>query len=251
MKSKLLFLVLVFIFPSCGLIILKVADNKNRNACPMDTEGMDNIESPYNLDNTVYRTNRRFLYEVYQQEKGRSLKFKLELVVMPGVFNLAETKIKYNYYYSPEDLSSQELIDFGYTEPHCYQSEYTSLSEEQNNVQLHPPRTKTLMCLERAPFPELPYPICKGSKRKGLLYIPKGNWGELAGSRIKWKYVIDSVSYKNDTLPYYCHVQSSAESKKGGYNTLEMDFTADSGFTRLSYRFQDLTCIDFILKEIK
>ncbi len=217
----------------------------------MDTEGMTNVESPYNADNEIYITNRTFIYEVRQKEKNRNLKFQLELVVIPGAFNLQETKIKYKYHYDPNDLTEQELKDFGFTTQYNYLFEYSSLREIKSNVQLHPPRTKTLMCLEKAPFPELPYQLFKGSKKKGLLYIPRGNWGELAGSKIKWTYEVDSVLYKNDTIPYYCRVQGAANSKKGGYNTLEMQFKADSGFTKLSYRFQDLTTVDFVLKEIK
>lgn len=250
MKNSIWITGVMFLFSSCGFIILKVAENKELKG-PMDTEGMNNIASPYNEDNEIYKTNRVFVYEVRQKQKDRYLKFQLELLVIPGAFNLQETKIKYKYHYDPRDLTVQELSDFGFKDPNTYLFEYSSVREEKNNVQLHPPRTKTLACLERAPFPELPYKLYKGSKKKGLLYIPRGNWGELGGSRITWKYEVDSVMFKNDTVPYYCRIQSTASSKKGGNNSLEMQFKADSGFTHLSYRFQDLTTIDFVLKEIR
>jgi hypothetical protein len=250
MKNIVLITGLIVLLSSCGFIILKVAENKEMKG-PMDTEGMSNIESPYNSDNEIYKTNRTFVYEVDQKEKQRGLKFRLELVVIPGAFNLQETKIKYKYYYDPHELTTQELADFGFKEPDQYTAEYSSVREEKGIVQLHPPRTKTLICLERAPFPELPYQLYKGATKKSLLFIPRGNWGELGGSKIKWNYEVDSVTFKNDTVPYYCRIQGRANSKKGGYNTLEMQFKADSGFTKLSYRFQDLTAIDFILKEIK
>jgi hypothetical protein len=250
MKNSLWMTVLACLLSSCGFIILKVAENKEMKG-PMDTEGMQDIASPYNSDNEIYTTNRVFIYEVNQKEKNRDLKFKLELLVIPGAFNLQETKIKYKYHYDPHDLTAEELADFGFKSPDNYLFEYSSVREEKHNVQLHPPRTKTLMCLERAPFPELPYKLYKGAKKKGLLYIPRGNWGDLGGSKITWNYEVDSVAFKNDTIPYYCSVRGIANSKKGGYNTLEMQFKADSGFTKLSYRFQDLTAIDFVLKEIK
>jgi hypothetical protein len=240
----------VFLFSSCGFILLKVAENKEMKG-PLDTEGMSNVESPYNSDNEIYKTNRTFVYEVNQHEKNRDLKFRLELVVIPGAFNLQESKIKYKYHYDPKELTAKELTDFGFKSPDDYLFEYSSVREEKKVVQLHPPRTKTLMCLERAPFPELPSELYKGSKKKSWLFIPRGNWGELGGSKITWNYEVDSVTFKNDTLPSYCRIQGIADSKKGGHNALEMEFKADSGFTKLSYRFQDLTTIDFVLKEIK
>jgi hypothetical protein len=251
MKSKLLGIISMSLFSSCGLILHMVVVNSKASKGPLDTEGRTDIESPYNSDNEIYQTNRTFVYQVNQKDKNRNLKFQLELVVIPGAFNLKETKIKYKYHYNAADLTEQEQKDFGLTEQNNYLYEYTSLIEEKNTVQLHPPRSKTLTCLEKAPFPELPHKLYKGAKKEVMLYIPHGNWGELGGSKIKWRYEVDSVTFKNDTVPYYCRVQGTANSKKGGYNTLEMQFKADSGFTKLSYRFQDLTEIDFVLKEIK
>jgi hypothetical protein len=136
----------VFLFSSCGFILLKVAENKEMKG-PLDTEGMSNVESPYNSDNEIYKTNRTFVYEVNQHEKNRDLKFRLELVVIPGAFNLQESKIKYKYHYDPKELTAKELTDFGFKSPDDYLFEYSSVREEKKVVQLHPPRTKTLMLI--------------------------------------------------------------------------------------------------------
>lgn len=229
---------------------MQVTSKKNAAAGPMDSEGMIEIVSPYNEDNVVYQTNRTFIYEVDQHQKNRHICFQLELLVIPGAFNWEESKIKYKYHYNPSDLTQQELKDWGF-ENGCFRPEFTSLTEKKNDLRLHPPRTKTLACLQKAPFPEIPRRLAVGATREAVLFIPRGNWAELGGSKIKWKFRIDSVAYKNDTLPYFCRVQAEANSKKGGHNTLEIHFQVDSGFTKLAYRFQDLSTVDFILKEIK
>ncbi len=217
----------------------------------IDTEGKTGIASPYNDNNIIYKTNKSFMYEVDQVQTDRRLKFNIEMVVIPGAFNMHESRIKYKFYYDPKDLDSAELKAFGYQEQNGFAPEFSSLKEEKNDITFHPPRSKTLACLEAAPFPALRSKIEKGMQTKEFLFIPKGSWGKLGGSTITWRYRIDSVAYVNDTIPYYCHATGTADSKKGGHNILKMHFNTDSGFTKLSYRFQDLTTVDFILKEIK
>jgi hypothetical protein len=243
--------VLSILLTSCGFAVHLIGTQTAQNSGPIDTEGMTEIASPSNNDNKIYKTNRSFIYEVHQWQNKKHIKFDIELLVIPGSFNLSESKIKYKYHYNPNDLTAEQLLDFGYDSTKNFRPEFTSFTESQGAMDFHPPRSKTLECLEAAPFPSVPYPIKKGRQTKSILYIPKGNWGKLGGSKINWKYKIDSVTYMNDTIPYSCHVNAVADSKKGGHNTLEIFFTIDSGFTKWSYRFQDSTAIDFTLKEIK
>lgn len=217
----------------------------------IDTEGRTDVASPYNDNNLIYKTNRTFVFEVEQRQGNRHIRFLLDMVVIPGAFNRNETKIKYKYHYQPSDLDSIELKEFGFDRFGNFTPEFTSLLEEKNDIRFHPPRSKTLVCLEAAPFPGLPYKIKKGIRVKEFLFIPRGSWGKLGGSKITWKYEVDSVSYVQDTVPYFCEVSATADSKKGGHNTLKLHFNTDSGFTKLSYRFQDSTAIEFNLKEIK
>lgn len=249
-KNKLFFVALTILLSSCGLAIHLVSSGDTSEE-ELDTEGKTNIHSPYNENNLIYKTNRVFVYEVNQTFRNRHLRFLLDLVVIPGSFNRNETRIKYKYHYNPEDLNAMELKEFGFDGYGNYANEFTSLMEEKNDIRFHPPRSKTLVCLEAAPFPGLPYKLKKGMRVKEFLYIPKGSWGKLGGSKITWRYEVDSVQYNQDSTSYFCRVNATADSKKGGHNTLLLDFKSDSGFTRLSYRFQDSTTIEFLLKEIK
>lgn len=244
------FVVLLSLCSSCGFVIHMVS-SRSAGSEEMDTEGKPGVASPYNDNNEIYKTNRKFIYEVEQWQHNRHLKFMLDMVVIPGAFNINETKIKYKYHYNPLDLNAAELIEFGFDKEGNYTPEFTSLKEEKNDIRFHPPRSKTLVCLEAAPFPGLPYKMKKGVRVKEFLFIPRGSWGKLGGSKITWRYEVDSVTYVQDSVPYSCSVTAVADSKKGGHNTLRMYFNTDSGFTKLSYRFQDSTAIEFNLKEIK
>ena len=245
-----LFLV-VFSFSSCGFAIHLIGKQTAQNNGPVDTEGMVNIASPSNEDNLIYKTNRTFVFEVDQCVKKKHLKFELEMLIIPGSFNLDESKLKYKYHFDPQNLTDEQLKEFGYDGIGNFSPEITSFTESARGIDFHPPRSKSLECLEAAPFPYVPGIIRKGRKSKQYLYIPRGNWGKLGGSKIVWNYEIDSVRYINDTVPYFCRVSATADSKKGGHNTLQTYFNIDSGFTKWSYRFEDSTTVDFILKEIK
>src|SRR3569832_2881526 len=94
---------------SCGLFIRAVSVASTSKITDVDTEGRTDVPSPYNEDNVIFKTNRAFVYAVDQLQKGRYLRFKIEMLVIPGSFNSKETRIKYNYYYNPADLDPLEL----------------------------------------------------------------------------------------------------------------------------------------------
>ncbi|HET6228323.1 MAG TPA: hypothetical protein VFF27_18730 [Bacteroidia bacterium] len=245
------FFIIITSLCSCGLAIHFIGTQTKHDSSPIDTEGITNIASPSNDDNKIYTTNRSFIFEVNQWQNKKHIQFDLEMIVIPGSFNTNESKIKYKYHYNPKDLTTEQLTDFGYDSIGNFRPEFTSFTESGHYFEFHPPRSKSLECLEAAPFPFIPMQVVKGRKSKQYLYIPRGNWGKLEGSKITWRYEIDSVNYIHDTIPYFCRVSATADSKKGGHNTLQTYFNIDSGFTKWSYRFQDSTTIDFILKKIK
>ena len=251
MKNGLKIVLIICLLSSCKLAVHIINKKVDQNVGPIDTEGRTDIASPANADNKIYLTNRSFIYAVDQWQNKKHLKFELEVMVIPGSFNLSESKLKYKYHYDPIDLSAEQLVDFGYDSIGNFRPEFTSFTEEGNCFSFHPPRSKTLECLEAAPFPYIPSCIKKGIQEKQFLFIPKGNWGKLEGSKITWRYEVDSVRYIHDTIPYFCHVNATADSKKGGHNTLQTWFNIDSGFTKWSYRFEDSTAIDFVLKKIR
>lgn len=247
LKMATVFLVL----SSCKLAVDVMSSKASQNVGPIDTEGRSDIASPSNSDNKIYTTNRSFIYEVDQRQDKKHIKFELEMMVIPGSFNLNESKLKYKYYYDPKNLKPEELTDFGFDSTGKFRPEFSSFTESGNYFLFHPPRSKTLVCLEAAPFPYVPSIIKKGRKSKQYLFIPRGNWGKLGGSKITWTYEVDSVRYIHDTIPYSCRINAAADSRKGGHNTLQTWFNLDSGFTKWSYRFEDSTAIDFVLKKIR
>ena len=164
---------------------------------------------------------------------------------------LAYTIVKYKYTYNATDLTQQELLDWR-LENGSFLPEYTSVTKKANHIYLlQPPRTKTLECLKEAPFPEVLSGFTLGATGRSVRYIPRKNGGEMGGSKIKWKYSTDAVDYKQDTIPYFCGVPAEARLKNDEFNTLEMHFNVDSGFTKLTYNFEDLTSVKFVLKEIR
>ena len=66
---------------SCISFPKNIASEKNQ---VIDSEGIDTIPSPFNEDNKIYKTNKTFVYHVYQNDINREYHFNIELKVIPG-----------------------------------------------------------------------------------------------------------------------------------------------------------------------
>ncbi len=239
----------LLLLTSCIHISLPQKNNSPESRI-IDTEGLDTLYNFPPNNNKIFSLNKVFVYDVSQVEISRNFNFKLEMKAIPGEYIIGETKIKYKYYYSIDELLPSEKIKFGYDSlSNQCQWKITSLEETNSGISIHPPRSHSLRKLEKAPFPEVRF---SSKNWESKLLIPPFNYRDIkmGNSIIKWNYSVDSITLK-DTIPYKYYIHSIAESKKGGRNTLDAVFQVDSGFVKLNYFFEDSTSIDFVLKEIK
>jgi hypothetical protein len=200
----------------------------------------------YSDDYHIYKTKQKFTYEVHQRMDSTSLKFNLDLIVLPMI-KMEAALVKYLYHYDSKDLISMELQE------ECPDSlngaclkELTTIREGKNSIWMHPPRSKTLKILELAPFPEIKF---NAKEWDSWLYIPKGNWGEWEKTKFDHFYFVDSIKYQHDTIPEYYYVSSFSESRFGK-NSNNYVFHVDSGFTEMHYKIVNEGEVDFKLIDI-
>ena len=186
----------------------------------------------YSDDYHIYKTHRKFTYEVHQRMDSTSINFELDLIVVPMI-KMEAALVKYLYHYDPKDIIALGLKE------ECPDSlngacrrELTTIDEGKNSIWMHPPRSKTLKILQLAPFPQVNF---NSAQWNGLFYIPKGNWGEWEKTKFKKAYFVDSIKYQQDTIPEYYYVSSFSESRFGK-NENNYVFHVDSGFTEMHYK---------------
>ena len=197
----------------------------------------------YSDDYHVYKTRRKFTYEVHQRMDSTSVDFKLDLIVLPMI-KMEAALVKYLYRYDPKDIIALGLQE------ECPDSlngacrrEITTIDEGKSYVWTHPPRSKTLKILELATFPQMKF---NTTEWDSWLYIPKGNWGEWEKTKFDHFYFVDSIMYQQDTIPEYYYVSSFSESRFGK-NSNNYVFHVDSGFTEMHYKIENEGTVDFKL----
>ena len=194
--------------------------------------------SHYNADNKIYTDSSRFLYQVMQIDSAKRKSFYLLLTVLPGDYNNS-TQIEYKYYY---DFSFSNIDTLNYIQEIIkkgkYRWEITSVIDDSNIMQLHPPRSYTLGdIMETAPFPTIKFPVFKNMQWTSGLWVGPG-WGKLSFSTIKWKYVVDSILMQsNDTL--YSIKSKSFGKKEHLLCDFDMVFSKKRGFINMDYSFSD------------
>lgn len=215
---------------SCISLISNYTGNRF-NKRMLEAEQNPNVQS-YSDDYHIYKTHRKFTYEVHQRMDSTSINFELDLIVIPMI-KMEAALVNYLYHYDAKDIIALGLKE------ECPDSlngachrELTTIGEGKNSIWTHPPRSKTLKILELAPFPEVNF---NSAQWNSWLYIPKGNWGEWEKTKFKKSYFVDSIKYQQDTIPEYYYVSSFSESRFGK-NSNNYVFHVDSGFTEMHYK---------------
>ena len=215
---------------SCISLISNYTGNRF-NKRMLEAEQNPNVQS-YSDDYHIYKTHRKFTYEVHQRMDSTSINFELDIIVLPMI-KMKAALVKYLYHYDAKDIVTLGLQE------ECPDSlngachrELTTIDEGKNSIWMHPPRSKTLKILQLAPFPEVNF---YSEQWHGLFYIPKGNWGEWEKTKFKETYFVDSIKYQQDTIPEYYYVSSFSESRFGK-NSNNYVFHVDSGFTEMHYK---------------
>jgi hypothetical protein len=226
---------------SCISLVANYAGNRFHKRM-VEAENNPSITS-YSDNYHIYKTGRKFTYEVHQRMDSTSVDFKLDLIVLPMI-KMEAALVKYLYHYDPKDI-----ITLGLQEE-CPDSldgacrkEITTIREGKNSIWVHPPRSKTLKILELATFPEIKF---NTTEWDSWLYIPKGNWGEWEKTKFDHFYFVDSIKYQQDTIPEYYYVSSFSESRFGK-NSNNYVFHVDSGFTEMHYKIVNEGTVDFKL----
>jgi len=243
MKIRIIifFLLATIGFSSCISLVANYAGKRFEKRMEEAEKNPSTIS--YSDDFHVYKTRRKFTYEVHQRMDSTSVDFELDLIVLPMI-KMEAALVKYLYHYDAKDIVTLGLQE------ECPDSldglcrrEITTIDEGKSYVWMHPPRSKTLKILELATFPEIKF---NTTEWDSWLYIPKGNWGEGEKTKFDHFYFVDSIKYQHDTIPDYYYVSSFSESRFGK-NSNNYVFHVDSGFTEMHYKIENEGTVDFKL----
>jgi hypothetical protein len=233
----------------------------------------DNNSNRYTLDNRVYTTNRKFIFDYFIIKAGDTFKItaskvaapesdfqrdwafisrndqhedKIEtisIVVEPGISNGNQTKLRYEYQY---------LVDLGYR---TYSST-SGVIENEMNTWMHPHRDKYFMILELNPFPFIQQPFKVGNKWTWTLGIgdhwKDDRWKIWAGeitNNCEYE-IVGREKLKTKIGEMDCWVvRSTATSSIGSTGLIEY-YNEDNGFVRLDFINIDKSRLTIEIKEI-
>lgn len=229
---------------SCLLIMLFAVSCSSLK----DTSGQTDLKSKYNGDNTIFKTNRQFTYNVYWMRDKDTLTItttseqeikQMVLTVLPGRF-FKQTKVAWQF--------SNETAFIG-------NKSITGIIEDENSVWIHPPRSSMpFIFTESTPFPEVKYPLTVGDSWNGTVFIPKGQYDEinLSGKvESHWEtkeQIALKTSYKDyDSL---WRIASTSQSCIGT-GTNDFYFDPIDGFVKMIYTFPNNDRLIFELNSIK
>lgn len=217
----ILFLILIAL-SSCSLLLnIDMTDFD-------DTDGKIGLNSKYNDDNEIYKTNREFIYKIDVKSVDKDTTYFVGLKIIPGSL-FDQSKIKYKYY-SNENQIEKDTCDFW---------ELTGLIENKKLIWLHPPRSN-MKELELSAFPEI-------QKHKGII---KRTWKSIIHTGPDWEEykninITSKYSYEKDTTinfqsnNYKCFKIRAISNSKIGRVISIFYFSNEIGFLNLKYFFDD------------
>jgi hypothetical protein len=199
-KSSFVLIVFLclFSFSNCTKVIYFLYPSlRGDSLTTKDTEDRLDLPSKYSSKNTIYKTNREFIY-VLTTNVAQSDSLLLKLKVIPGDF-FGQTKIKYKYY------KNDSLIWW----------ELTGLEETKKLFWMHPPRS-LFPDMETAPFFEFRRNYPKNKKWHSTIST-SSDWGEYKNTIFYSQYVYtgDTIYNCNNKLVSCKIINSSTTSKIG------------------------------------
>ncbi len=112
----------------------------------------------------------------------------------------------------------------------------TGVTENIEQVWMHPIRNNQYKFTEVAPFPEVHLPLKKGEKWERIVNIGKG-WGEWDGQTVKSKYKISGrATYLLEGSEISCWVIKSVAKCSSGKSKLLTLFNEEYGFVKMEYQ---------------
>lgn len=246
MKNALILIVVTFGIYSCNPIV-----NLFFTGSKEDTEGMTHLESKYNSDNQIYKTHRKFIFNVYRIVNYDSLNCysisyddtteinKIALKVIPGNYT-NQTKIKWEY------LSNDSVVNYA----------ITGLIEDEYQVWTHPPRQNyPFIYTEAAPFPDITFPIEINKTWKSSGVIPKGRYKEIGIDKSKVKYNYKIIDKENLNTPFKLlkdcwKIESKGFNNKIGESLHTFYFHHEYGFVFCRYTLANKEVLILELQDI-
>ncbi len=112
----------------------------------------------------------------------------------------------------------------------------TGVTENIEQVWMHPLRANQYKFTEVAPFPEVYFPLQKGKKWKSEIIVFEG-WGEWSDQTVKSKYKIAGrASYLLENIEINCWVIKSVAKCPSGKSKLITLFNEEFGFVKMEYQ---------------
>jgi hypothetical protein len=234
----------------------------------------DNDPDRYTDDNKVYSVHRKFIFDYFIVKGGDTLQIstaksdrpvtdfqrewnfiskntihsdKIETIsisVEPGVTNVNQTMVKYEYQYVPE---------FRYNTF----SSTSGVIENEMNTWMHPHRDKYFMILELNPFPFIQQPFEIGNKWTWSLrigdYWKDDRWKLWTGSITNsYEYeIVGKEKLKTKMGEMECWVVQGTATSPIGSTGLTAYYNEQNGFVKLDYINIDKSKLTIEIKEIR
>jgi hypothetical protein len=227
----------------------------------------------YTVDNIAYKIHRKFIFDYFIVRNGDTLKIAapkisqqnsdfhrdwtfiplreesaekvetISITVLPGIANVNQTKVQYDYQYVPDNYSTY--------------SSTSGVIENEMNTWIHPHRDKYFMILELNPFPYIQRPFKKGNKWKWTLAIgphwQDRRWKMWAGPiRNEYQYeIVGKEKLETSSGSMDCWVVRSTATSSIGSTHLLAYYSEENGFVKLDYTNIDNSKTVIEIKEIR
>lgn len=221
------------VFLSLLILIINGCSVNNKIFVEQILPKYSHLENKYNLDNTIYKEERHFLFKYKRILNDSIINTNVEFIKVM-ITNNREPFTRFDKDYSQTVMRLEYLDQDG----KIILTERTGLIENDKNVWLHPPRSGELEILQMAPFPYIKLSPLEKSWKWQL----KASYKNYKNVELKYKYSKGEKIKKQTSIGELLVIPVTAEVKSSlGDYTSKFMFNAQYGFVFLDFENFDGT----------
>ena len=221
----------------------------------------DYLSNECNLDNSIYKPGKEFVFEYYYSKAGQCYYFDFqdEMTDLCICEQPMSAVLKVGYEIESGNLMGMTQINYNYYSRYDIvpNFEKSGIIENSMNIWLHPPRSNWFRMTEINPFPYIKSPFEVGKSWAWELEIGdqwgNKNWKTWDGNILnRYFYKITSKEIINSVFgKLLCYVIFSTAYSEIGQTSLTAYFNETYGFVKLFYKNIDGSELLMNLVEVK